>query len=91
MIFTMNDFYNKGDNFCPAATIANSLGVDDDRQNIGLGLDQICLTLMFLKDFFKKVNFEDTKSQKNYQACKAASAFLTSVIFFNPRYIPFSE
>ena len=47
-------------NFCHLLiTIANSLDLDQDRQNIGSDQDPNCLALMrvFLKEFFEKVNF----------------------------------
>ena len=43
-------------------TFANSLEPDQDQQNVGPGLDQICLILiMFLKEFFEKDNFEENQ------------------------------
>ena len=45
---------------CPLITFANSLDPDQSPQNVGPGLDPKCVnTLMvFLKEFFKKVDFE---------------------------------
>ena len=44
---------------------ANSLDPDQARQNVGPDLDANCLTLMvFLKDFFENVNFEEKENQQ---------------------------
>ena len=41
----------------------NSLEPDQDRQNVGPNLDSNCLNslMVFLKDFFEKVDFEKKK------------------------------
>ena len=55
------NFFLACGNFCHLLiTFANSLTPDQDRQNVGHDLDPNCLTLLilFLKDFFEKVNFE---------------------------------
>ena len=53
---------------------ANSLDPDYDRLNVHPDLDPNCLTrIVFLKEYFEKVDFEksaDDKSTKNYQAFK---------------------
>ena len=58
-------------------TFANSLDQDQDRHFVGPDIDPNRLTIraliVFLNDFFIKVNFENTdvnKSMQNYQACK---------------------
>ena len=44
---------------CLLITFTNSLDPDQDQQNVGPDLDPSCLTLIvFLKEFFEKVNFE---------------------------------
>ena len=59
-----------------ADTISNSLDPDQARQSVGPDPDPNCLTLMvFLKECFKKVNFEEEKTRRlqksvqNFTAC----------------------
>ena len=55
-------------------TFANSLDPDQARLFVGPDLDRTVDTLIvFLKEFFEKVNFEKIRRQKitkNYPACK---------------------
>ena len=57
--YLINSFPASGD-FCHLLiTVAKSLDPDQARQNVGPDLDPNFLTLMvFLKDFFEKVNFK---------------------------------
>ena len=65
-----NSFPASGD-FCHLLiTFADSLDPDQARLNVGLNMDPNCLTLMvFLKDFFVKVNFEN-KITEDKKACR---------------------
>ena len=64
-------FFAKGD-LCGLLidTFANSLDTDQDRQNVGSDLDTNCFTLLivFLKEFFKKVDFEKKSEQTKTKA-----------------------
>ena len=59
-----------------ADNICKEFGSSQDRHFVGPDLGPNHLTLIvFLKEFFEKVNFEkrsadDNKSMKNYPACK---------------------
>ena len=72
---------------------ANSLDLDQDRQNVGPDLDPNCLTLrlmVFMKKFsHAKVDFEeksinDNKIMKNYPACKKTSYSVAMINPFTP-------
>ena len=57
------NFFLASSDFCHLLiTFANSLDPDQDGQNVGSDLDPNRLTLMlFLKEFFEKVNFENSQ------------------------------
>ena len=48
--------------------MSNSLDTDQDRQNVGSDQDPNCLTLVFLKEIFDKVDFE--KKQQTAKVMK---------------------
>ena len=56
-------------------TFANSLNPDQDRQNVGPDLDPNCLcqngsklcVIVFLKEFFEKVNFEQSRQPQKHE------------------------
>ena len=57
---SVNSFPASGDFCCLLITFANSLDPDQARQKVGHNRNPKCLTLMvFLKDFFEKVNFKN--------------------------------
>ena len=65
---------------------ANSLDLDQDQQNVDPDLGLSCLALLimfFFFFFFEKATFEkkleETKSVKNYPACKDLNIFHTSL------------
>ena len=64
-------------------TFANSLDPDQARQNIRPDLDSNCMTLMvFLKDFFVKINLKKKihgKSMQKYPACKELKLILSKL------------
>ena len=55
-----NSFLACSDFCCLLITFANSLDTDQDRQNVGPDLDPnyFYILIVFLKEFFEKVNFE---------------------------------
>ena len=65
-------------NFCRLPiTSANRLDPDQDRQNVGPDLDPNSLTLIvFLEEFFKKVDFE--KSQQTTKNHKKITQYAKS-------------
>ena len=68
---SINSFPTSGDFCCLLITLANSLDPDQARRNVGPDLDPNCL--VFLKDFFYKVNLKKKihrQSMQNYPACK---------------------
>ena len=85
-------------------TIANSLDPDEAQQNVGPDLDPICLTLrIFLKEFFKKVDFEKNSRQQKSITCKFSQYAMSSSfpagghmspadnLLFGPSYVKYVE
>ena len=63
-----NSFFASGDLCRLLITFANSLYLDQDRQNVGPDVDPKCLILIvFLKEIFEKVNFEKVNFEKSQQ------------------------
>ena len=58
-----DSFLASGDFCLLLKTFANSLDPDQDQQNVGPDRGPNSLTLLFLKEFFEKVNFEKNSTE----------------------------